>query len=64
MRRFRIRGLIEGMLRTVMGNICSGHKAQVGRSAKSHEGNKLTSRPKEGNGVSEMQRGKGKETEK
>lgn len=64
LRRFRIRGLIEGMLRTVMGNICSGHKAQVGRSAKSHEGNKLTSRPKEGNGVNEMQRGKGKETEK
>lgn len=52
------------MLRTAMGNICSGHKAQVGRSAKSHEGNKLTSRPKEGNGVNEMQRGKGKETEK
>lgn len=60
LRRFRIRGLIEGMLRTVMGNICSGHKAQVGRSAKSQEGNKLTSRPKEGNGVNEMQRGKGK----
>lgn len=53
------------MLRTVMGNIFSGHKAQVGRSAKSHEGNKLTSRPKEGNGaVKEMQWGKGKETEK
>lgn len=61
--RFRSRGLIEGMLRMVMGNICSGHKAQVGRRAKSHKGNELTSRPKEGNGVSEMQRGKGKETE-
>lgn len=60
LRRFRIRGLIEGMLRTVMGNICSGHKAQVGRSAKGHEGNRLTSRPKEGNGVNEMQRGKRK----
>lgn len=34
LRRFRIRGLIEGMLRTVMGNICQGsHKAQVASGA-------------------------------
>lgn len=28
--RFRIRGLIEGMLRTVMGNICRGQSQSTG----------------------------------
>lgn len=48
----------------VMGNICLGHKAQVGRSAKSHEGNKVDQQAK---GRKRCQRdavGKGKETEK
>lgn len=30
LRRFRIRGLIEGMLRTVMGNICLGESQSTG----------------------------------
>lgn len=30
LRRFRIRGLIEGMLRTVMGNICQGQSQNTG----------------------------------
>ena len=30
LRRFRIRGLIEGMLRTVMGNICRGQSQSAG----------------------------------
>lgn len=60
LRRFRIRGLIEGMLRTVMGNICRGHKAQVGHGAQTHQANKFTRRPKEGNGPERGEEGKGK----
>lgn len=60
LRRFRIRGLIEGMLRTVMGNICWGHKAQVGHGAQNHQANKFTRRPKEWNEPERGEEGKGK----
>lgn len=48
------------MLRTVMGNICWGHKAQVGQGAQNHQANKFTRRPKGGNGPEIEEEGKGK----
>lgn len=48
LRRFNIRGLIEGMFRTVMGSICWGsHKAQVPSMGERKQGR---NRKKEGGG--------------
>lgn len=58
LRRFNIRGLIEGMLRTVMGNICWGEvtKHRWPAMQKGHRA-KVTRRPKKGNRVEEEKDG-------
>lgn len=61
-RRFKIRGLIEGMLRTVMGNICQGGGAVIKHRwppvKKGHRA-KVTRRPEKGNRVGPGRKGWG-----
>lgn len=45
LRRFKIRGLIEGMLRRVIGNICSGHKHRWAAVPRGQQVTRATSWP-------------------